>query len=192
MKNWWVPGCTIGYEHTFINSFADFLASLEGGEPFQPDMKCRPADPEGLRGRARQRQAGPVGRAIAADRRVVDSVRWPHELLRPRPPLPRRSPYFLAGTAVPDWLSVVDRRVRVRSKTASRTGRRRRSAAGGRGAGHRAASSRRRLVPRHAGLRRTEPAIHGLRSASCWPRDAGFRASFLGHILVEIAAGRRA
>jgi predicted dehydrogenase len=40
MKNWWVPGCTIGYEHTFINSFADFLASLEGGERFQPDMKC--------------------------------------------------------------------------------------------------------------------------------------------------------
>jgi predicted dehydrogenase len=39
MKNWWVPGCTIGYEHTFINSFADFLAALEGGEPFQPDMK---------------------------------------------------------------------------------------------------------------------------------------------------------
>ena len=40
MKNWWVPGCTIGYEHTFINSFADFLASLEGGESFQPDMKA--------------------------------------------------------------------------------------------------------------------------------------------------------
>ncbi len=40
MKNWWVPGCTIGYEHTFTNSFADFLASLEGGEPFQPDMKA--------------------------------------------------------------------------------------------------------------------------------------------------------
>lgn len=40
MKSWWVPGCTIGYEHTFTNSFADFLAGLEGGEPFQPDMKC--------------------------------------------------------------------------------------------------------------------------------------------------------
>ncbi len=39
MKNWWVPGCTIGYEHTFINSFADFLAGLEGGEPFQPDFR---------------------------------------------------------------------------------------------------------------------------------------------------------
>jgi len=40
MKNWWVPGCTIGYEHTFINGFADFLAGLEGGEPFQPDMRA--------------------------------------------------------------------------------------------------------------------------------------------------------
>jgi predicted dehydrogenase len=40
MRNWWVPGCTIGYEHTFINSFADFLASLEGGPKFQPDMRC--------------------------------------------------------------------------------------------------------------------------------------------------------
>ena len=40
MKNWWVPGCVIGYEHTFINSFADFLASLEGGPTFQPDMKA--------------------------------------------------------------------------------------------------------------------------------------------------------
>lgn len=39
MKNWWVPGCTIGYEHTFINGFADFLAGLEGGPAFQPDMK---------------------------------------------------------------------------------------------------------------------------------------------------------
>jgi len=39
MKNWWVPGCVIGYEHTFINGFADFLASLEGGPAFQPDMK---------------------------------------------------------------------------------------------------------------------------------------------------------
>jgi predicted dehydrogenase len=39
MRNWWVPGCTIGYEHTFINSFADFLAGLEGGPAFQPNMR---------------------------------------------------------------------------------------------------------------------------------------------------------
>ena len=28
-------------------------------------------------------------------------------------------PYMLAGTAVPDWLNVVDRRVRVRSRQAA-------------------------------------------------------------------------
>ena len=39
MRNWWVPGCVIGYEHTFINSFADFLASLEGGPAFQPYVR---------------------------------------------------------------------------------------------------------------------------------------------------------
>jgi predicted dehydrogenase len=39
MKNYWVPGCTIGYEHTFINAFADFLASIEGGKPYQPNMR---------------------------------------------------------------------------------------------------------------------------------------------------------
>lgn len=40
MKNWWVPGCTIGYEHTFINALADFLESLETGKPVQPDFRC--------------------------------------------------------------------------------------------------------------------------------------------------------
>ena len=39
MKNWWVPGCTIGYEHTFTNSSADFLASIEGGPKFEPDLR---------------------------------------------------------------------------------------------------------------------------------------------------------
>ncbi len=39
MKNWWVPGCTIGYEHTFINALADFLESLETGKPVQPDFR---------------------------------------------------------------------------------------------------------------------------------------------------------
>ena len=34
-----MPGCTIGYEHTFINGFADFLASLDGGPVFQPTMR---------------------------------------------------------------------------------------------------------------------------------------------------------
>jgi len=40
MDHWWVPGCTIGYEHTFINALADFLAGVESGEPAQPDFRC--------------------------------------------------------------------------------------------------------------------------------------------------------
>jgi len=39
MDKWWVPGCTIGYEHTFINALADFLKGLETGEPVQPDFR---------------------------------------------------------------------------------------------------------------------------------------------------------
>jgi predicted dehydrogenase len=40
MNKWWVPGCTIGYEHTFINALADFLEGLETGTPAQPDFRC--------------------------------------------------------------------------------------------------------------------------------------------------------
>ncbi len=40
MDKWWVPGCTIGYEHTFTNALADFLESLERGEPFDPDFRA--------------------------------------------------------------------------------------------------------------------------------------------------------
>ncbi|MCH7871822.1 MAG: Gfo/Idh/MocA family oxidoreductase [Planctomycetes bacterium] len=40
MDRWWVPGCTIGYEHTFINALADFLKGIETGEPAQPDFRC--------------------------------------------------------------------------------------------------------------------------------------------------------
>ena len=40
MSHWWVPGCTIGYEHTFINAMADFLEGLETGKPVQPDFRC--------------------------------------------------------------------------------------------------------------------------------------------------------
>ena len=39
MSHWWVPGCTIGYEHTFTNALADFLESLETGKPVQPDFR---------------------------------------------------------------------------------------------------------------------------------------------------------
>jgi predicted dehydrogenase len=39
MKRWWVPGLTIGYEHSFIHQAADFLKSLETGEPCEPTFR---------------------------------------------------------------------------------------------------------------------------------------------------------
>lgn len=36
MDKWWVPGLGIGYEHSFIHQVADFLKSLEKGEPCSP------------------------------------------------------------------------------------------------------------------------------------------------------------
>ena len=39
MKNWWVPGCAIGYEHTFIHPVSDFLDGLERGEKRVPDFR---------------------------------------------------------------------------------------------------------------------------------------------------------
>ncbi|XOV70739.1 MAG: Gfo/Idh/MocA family protein [Verrucomicrobiota bacterium] len=39
MGNWWVPGLCIGYEHTFVHQVADFLRSLEKGEPCAPTFR---------------------------------------------------------------------------------------------------------------------------------------------------------
>jgi predicted dehydrogenase len=39
MKNWWVPGLQIGYEHTFVHQVADFLQSLTDGKPCSPTFR---------------------------------------------------------------------------------------------------------------------------------------------------------
>jgi len=39
MKHWWVPGCVIGYEHTFINALADFLEGLGTKNPARPNFR---------------------------------------------------------------------------------------------------------------------------------------------------------
>jgi predicted dehydrogenase len=39
MANWWVPGCVIGYEHTFVHEVADFLRGIEKGERVRPDFR---------------------------------------------------------------------------------------------------------------------------------------------------------
>jgi hypothetical protein len=94
-------------------------------------------------------------------------------------------PYFLAGTAVPDWLSVVDRRMRVRSKAAvpfaSHEDKRWASVAAG-------------IVQHldddrwfHATRAFAELSLQFTRLArERLSDDEGFRPSFLGHILVEL------
>jgi hypothetical protein len=94
-------------------------------------------------------------------------------------------PYFLAGTAVPDWLGVVDRRLRVRSHQA---------------APH-CADSDPRVAAVAAGIvqhHRDDAWFHNTRAFAelqlaigrlvrgALPDDEGFRPHFLGHILVEI------
>jgi predicted dehydrogenase len=37
-ENFWKPGHTIGYEHTFIATLGDFLQAMDKGEPFHPDF----------------------------------------------------------------------------------------------------------------------------------------------------------
>jgi predicted dehydrogenase len=39
MDKWWVPGLSIGYEHSFVHQVADFLKSLETGEPCSPTFQ---------------------------------------------------------------------------------------------------------------------------------------------------------
>jgi predicted dehydrogenase len=39
MNKWWVPGLSIGYEHSFVHQVADFLKSLETGEPCPPTFQ---------------------------------------------------------------------------------------------------------------------------------------------------------
>ena len=39
MKNWWVPGLQIGYEHSFVHQVADFLQGVESGKPASPTFR---------------------------------------------------------------------------------------------------------------------------------------------------------
>ena len=39
MKQWWVPGLQIGYEHTFIHQVADFITALGEGKDAPPTFR---------------------------------------------------------------------------------------------------------------------------------------------------------
>ena len=94
-------------------------------------------------------------------------------------------PYFLAGTAVPDWLSVVDRPTRIRSRQALEHI----------DAGDPCLAAVARGIARHlhddgwfhATRAFAELSLELTRRARCHlAEEAGFRPHFIGHILVEI------
>jgi hypothetical protein len=39
MKQWWVPGLQIGFEHSFVHQLYDFLQGLATGKPASPTFK---------------------------------------------------------------------------------------------------------------------------------------------------------
>ena len=55
MKQWWVPGLQIGYEHTFIHQFADFAQAVGAGKTVGADVPRRSRD------RLRHRRRAQVG-----------------------------------------------------------------------------------------------------------------------------------
>jgi hypothetical protein len=94
-------------------------------------------------------------------------------------------PFFLAGTAIPDWLSVADRPLRVRRKVAEPWTQ---------SADDRVAALARGIVQHHVddAWFHDTAAFHEVsieltrRIRLATPQDEGMRAGFLGHILVEI------
>lgn len=94
-------------------------------------------------------------------------------------------PYFLAGTALPDWLNVVDRRLRVRSKQAAMFVDAEDTTVARLAAGvmqHHADDAWFHVTPAFAEL----SLSFARRVRESLPADDGFRPHFLGHILVEI------
>ena len=65
MKNWWVPGCTIGYEHTFINALADFLHWLETEASRSSPTSAPACGRKRFATRCSKRQERQVDRAVA-------------------------------------------------------------------------------------------------------------------------------
>jgi predicted dehydrogenase len=39
VDHWWPPGHVLGWEHTFVHGDYEFLAAIDGDEPFRPDFR---------------------------------------------------------------------------------------------------------------------------------------------------------
>jgi hypothetical protein len=98
-------------------------------------------------------------------------------------------PYVLAGTAAPDWLSVIDRKTRLRSRTAAEFVHDPEPIV---------AAIARGIVQHHIddGWFHATPAFNELslqfsvEIREMLPGDEGFRPSFLGHIIIELLLDR--
>jgi hypothetical protein len=98
-------------------------------------------------------------------------------------------PYVLAGTAAPDWLSVINRKIRLRSKAAAEflSDPDPIVAAMARGVAQHHADD----AWFHATSAFNELSLSfAVEIRDCLPGDEGFRPSFLGHILVELLLDR--
>ena len=49
LGKWWVPGLTIGYEHSFVHAVADFLDGLRHRQADLADLPRGAGDDQGLR-----------------------------------------------------------------------------------------------------------------------------------------------
>ncbi len=68
MRHWWVPGLQIGYEHTFIHQFADFVHAAADGKPCPPSFRdawATDAVTDAVLAAARSRRWEPVGSSRA-------------------------------------------------------------------------------------------------------------------------------
>ena len=65
MDHWWVPGLTIGYEHTVAHAIADCLNGVQTGTPAEPTF--RPALRAQRVCEAISSQRSPAKRARSAD-----------------------------------------------------------------------------------------------------------------------------
>jgi myo-inositol 2-dehydrogenase/D-chiro-inositol 1-dehydrogenase len=69
MKHWWVPGLQIGYEHTFIHQFAEFVQAAAEGKSLSPTFREGLATDyvtDAILRSARTRQWERVGAAVTA------------------------------------------------------------------------------------------------------------------------------
>ncbi len=94
-------------------------------------------------------------------------------------------PYFLAGTAVPDWLSVADRRVRMRPRRASRL------VDGTQSIVAEVAAGAMQHLKDDRWFHKTRTFIETSNELTCMFRDLlgpedGFRPGFLGHVVTEL------